>query len=274
MDWLSRYILIFQNKINLICKLNKNGTSLAVVWLWLCTSTTGGVGSIPGLGTKILHAPHHEKKQNMGNKIKYTGFNINKVGSSHSPFSFVSLSFPSFYFSSWMIMSYNCWLKHRCRHIHCVWGGEWVWLMCLNRALGPDSCEEGGLWGIDQHGMSEQERKIMMFRWEWKGGYQPSRKLDSKGSLSDKCQSLSKVGRVYTCERRPKMKCGPVWAKKDVLTPGHGSLTWSAGTQVGWGVLRMIGGAVHRMSEPILCEEEICTGESTALLNITLHYIQ
>ena len=170
----------------------------------------------------------------MGNKIKHTGFNINKVGSSPSPFSFVSLSFPSFYFSSWMIMSYNCWLKHRCRHLHCVWGGEWVWLMCLKRVLGPDSCKEGGLWGIDQHGMSEQERMIMMFRCEWKGGYQPSRKLDSKCSPSDEHQSLRKVGRVYTCERWPKMKCGPVWAKKDVLTLGHVSLTRSAGTQVGW----------------------------------------
>lgn len=62
-----------------------------------------------------------------------------------------------------------------------------------------------------------------------------------------------------------------LWAKEDVLAPGHGSLTRSAGTQVGWGVLTRQG-AVHRMSEPILSEEEICTGESTALPNITLHY--
>ena len=223
---------------------------------------------------EILQAPHHGKKQNMANKIKHTGFNINKVGSSPSPFSFVSLSFPFFYFSSWMIMSYNCWLKHRCGHLHCVWGGEWVWLMCLNKALGPDSFEKGGLWGVDQHGMSEQARMIMMFRWEWKGGYQPSKKLDSKCSPSDERQSLSKVGKVYTCERCPKMKCGPVWAKEDVLALGHGSLTWSSGTQVGWGILCVIGGAIHRMSEPIFSEEEICTGESTVLPNITLHYIQ
>ena len=164
-----------------------------------------------------------EKKQNMANKIKHTGFNINKVGSSPSPFSFVSLSFPFFYFSSWMIMSYNCWLKHRCGHLHCVWGGEWVWLMCLNKTLVPNSWEEGGLWAVDQHGMSEQGRMIMMFRWEWKGGYQPSKKLDSKCSPSDERQSLSKVGKLYTCKRYPKMKCWPVWAKENVLALGHGS---------------------------------------------------
>ena len=31
-------------------------TSLVVQWLRLCTSTAGGTGSIPGLGTKIPHA--------------------------------------------------------------------------------------------------------------------------------------------------------------------------------------------------------------------------
>ena len=34
----------------------KGGTSLAVQWLRLCTSTAGGLGSNPGQGTKILHA--------------------------------------------------------------------------------------------------------------------------------------------------------------------------------------------------------------------------
>ena len=32
------------------------GTSLAVQWLRLCASTVGGMGSIPGWGTKIQHA--------------------------------------------------------------------------------------------------------------------------------------------------------------------------------------------------------------------------
>ena len=34
------------------------GISLVVPWLRLCASTAGGVGSIPGLRTKILHATH------------------------------------------------------------------------------------------------------------------------------------------------------------------------------------------------------------------------
>ena len=32
------------------------GTSLAIQWLRLCDSTARGIGSIPGQGTKILHA--------------------------------------------------------------------------------------------------------------------------------------------------------------------------------------------------------------------------
>ena len=32
------------------------GTSLVAQWLRLCASTVGGMGSIPGGGTKILHA--------------------------------------------------------------------------------------------------------------------------------------------------------------------------------------------------------------------------
>ena len=31
------------------------GTCLVVQWLRLCTSTAGGMGSIPGQGTKIPH---------------------------------------------------------------------------------------------------------------------------------------------------------------------------------------------------------------------------
>ena len=33
-----------------------SGTSLAVQWLSFCASTAGGVGSVPGWGTKIPHA--------------------------------------------------------------------------------------------------------------------------------------------------------------------------------------------------------------------------
>ena len=40
---------------------------MAVQWLRLCPSTAGGLGSIPGQGTKIPHATWYgEKKQNSG----------------------------------------------------------------------------------------------------------------------------------------------------------------------------------------------------------------
>ena len=39
------------------------GTSLVVQWLRLCTSTAGGMGLIPGRGTKIPHATHGQKKK-------------------------------------------------------------------------------------------------------------------------------------------------------------------------------------------------------------------
>ena len=44
-------------------KNNTLGTSLAVQWLRLRTSTAGGTGSIPGRGTKILHAVWHGQKE-------------------------------------------------------------------------------------------------------------------------------------------------------------------------------------------------------------------
>ena len=43
-------------------KIESMGTSLAVQWLRLCTYTLGGVGSIPGRGTKIPHAQKVKKK--------------------------------------------------------------------------------------------------------------------------------------------------------------------------------------------------------------------
>ena len=39
------------------------GTSLAVRWLRLHTSTAAGAGSIPTQGTKILHATRHGQKK-------------------------------------------------------------------------------------------------------------------------------------------------------------------------------------------------------------------
>ena len=41
----------------------KLGTSLVVQWLRLRASTVGSLGSIPGLGTEILHAVQHGQKE-------------------------------------------------------------------------------------------------------------------------------------------------------------------------------------------------------------------
>ena len=40
-----------------------SGSSLVLSWLRLCTSTAGGTGSIPGLGTKIPWVVRSDKKK-------------------------------------------------------------------------------------------------------------------------------------------------------------------------------------------------------------------
>ena len=52
-----------QNKINT----TTFRTSLVVQWLGLCNSIAGKMGSVPGQGTKILHAIRCGKKQKLGN---------------------------------------------------------------------------------------------------------------------------------------------------------------------------------------------------------------
>ena len=42
---------------------DRDGTSLVVQWLRLCSSTSGGLGSIPGQGTKIWHATWRGQKK-------------------------------------------------------------------------------------------------------------------------------------------------------------------------------------------------------------------
>ena len=47
------------------------GASLVVQWLRLCASKAGGMGSIPGGGTKIPHdAQHDQRKKIIKDKIK------------------------------------------------------------------------------------------------------------------------------------------------------------------------------------------------------------
>ena len=56
--------------------IRKIGTSLAVQWLGLCASTAGGMGSIPGWGTKIPHAMQTNNNNNNKSNVlltKYSG---------------------------------------------------------------------------------------------------------------------------------------------------------------------------------------------------------
>ena len=63
--------------VKMVIKCFTLGTSLEVQWLRHQTSTAGGVGSIPGLGTKILHATwcnqniYKKKKQKTKNLMLY-----------------------------------------------------------------------------------------------------------------------------------------------------------------------------------------------------------
>ena len=55
-DQLSRFPQCWGSSADTRFSVLKKGKSLATQWLRLQTSTTGGAGSIPGQGTKILHA--------------------------------------------------------------------------------------------------------------------------------------------------------------------------------------------------------------------------
>ena len=62
----SQYLLLsFSVNLKLLQKksITVSGTSLAVQWLKLCTSSVGGIGSIPGQRTKIPHATWCSQKK-------------------------------------------------------------------------------------------------------------------------------------------------------------------------------------------------------------------
>ena len=63
--------------------MDKRGTSLAVQWLGLRTSTAGGMGSIPGRGTKILYAAWHSQKKKKDKDLKTIHFKRYLSASKH-----------------------------------------------------------------------------------------------------------------------------------------------------------------------------------------------
>ena len=59
-EWINNKVLLYSTG-NFI-QYPMIGTSLAVQWLKLCASIAGGMGSISGWGTKILHAAWRGQK--------------------------------------------------------------------------------------------------------------------------------------------------------------------------------------------------------------------
>ena len=56
-------VLSLTSPVSFYFKNDGLGTSLAVQWLGLCTSTAGSMGSIPGWGTKMPQAAQHSQKK-------------------------------------------------------------------------------------------------------------------------------------------------------------------------------------------------------------------
>ena len=54
------------------------GTFLVVQWLRSWASTAWGIGSIPGWGTKILHAMQHDQKQILKKRENFPGGSVVK----------------------------------------------------------------------------------------------------------------------------------------------------------------------------------------------------
>ena len=67
------YKCVFMHKwYKLYCKNMIIRTSLVVEWLRLCPSTAGGMGLVPGRGTKILHATWCSQKKKKKKKIIFS----------------------------------------------------------------------------------------------------------------------------------------------------------------------------------------------------------
>ena len=67
--WLSWHLILLRKS----CP----GTSLVVLWSRLCPSCTGGMGSIPGWGTKMLHAIERPKIKNKQKKSQVLTGRVN-----------------------------------------------------------------------------------------------------------------------------------------------------------------------------------------------------
>ena len=72
------------NSFHFFQQFKNGGTSLAVQWLRLCASTAGGVGSIPGWGTKIPHAVCHGQTMKI-NKVRIVKYFLKEILTEKNP---------------------------------------------------------------------------------------------------------------------------------------------------------------------------------------------
>ena len=64
-------------KLEILQNTKTYGTSLAVQWLRFCASNAGGMGSIPGRGTKIPHVADTAKKKKKYKDLVLRGTALN-----------------------------------------------------------------------------------------------------------------------------------------------------------------------------------------------------
>ena len=99
------------------------GNSLGVQWLGLCAATSGGMGSIPGRGTKIPQVTWRSQKTNKQNtnkqKIKLKNKAKNPHRGSSIYFSLVPPDCVSL--SLWPPLFGYCWTNTKCRKRGSVW---------------------------------------------------------------------------------------------------------------------------------------------------------
>ena len=77
-SWMNKWIWVFAYHCLRLTEWEVVGTSLVVQWLRFCTSTAGVAGSIPGQGTKILHASVWPKKKKKSDKWEVVNSNMSR----------------------------------------------------------------------------------------------------------------------------------------------------------------------------------------------------
>ena len=151
------------------------GTSLAVQWLRLCTPNAGGMGSIPGPRTKILHAAGHGQQKKKKKK-----------------------KFPMLIFLSVKLSRADCWcFADITLHQHEAWSGyesECHVKLMTEAAAGK---QKGKVWAIDHLQQLERENESPSSPWN-------TIFFPSTGSLVQVCKTTGR------CKAKPERDKGCV----------------------------------------------------------------